>query len=96
MGLNDPPVHSSELECLHLHHSRLTLAGHSPICSLFKEMPRRRAKSRSLALQKQNVGPFGRGIAEHLGLKAGPSGSALAVCMRLILLAVRGQIETKQ
>lgn len=30
------------------------------------------------------------------GLKQGPSGSALAVCVQLILLAVRGQIETKQ
>lgn len=73
-----------------------TLAGHSPIWSLFKETPRRRAKSRSLALQKRNVSLLGRGIAEHLCLKWGPSGSALAVCVQLILLAVRGQIETKQ
>lgn len=66
------------------------------VAFFFKEIPRRRKKLYSSALRKRNIAPFGRGIAEQLGGKRGPSGSALAVCVWLILLAVRGQIETQQ
>lgn len=59
-------------------------------------LKRNRAKSHSPVLRKRNIGPFGWGIAEQLGVQRGPSGGVLAVCVCLILLAVRGQIETKQ